>query len=153
VCVHSRPKRQNKQLNTHPHHQTNNPKPHPTADPRRVTAAGRPLPPRDKAFAAFSALGSVAFAYSFSAVLLEVQDTLREPPPAARTMRKAILASLATTFVAYVGVGFAGYAALGDATPGNILTGFTSPAAVVTLANAAVLVHMVPAYQVRRCAW
>ena len=53
------------------------------------------------------------------------------------------MASLVTTFVAYIGVGLTGYAALGDATPGNILTGFTSPPGLVTAANAMVLVHMV----------
>jgi hypothetical protein len=52
---------------------------------------------------------------------------------------------MAVTFVFYVGVGFVGYAALGDATPGNILTGFNSPKALVTAANAMVLVHMVRA--------
>lgn len=71
------------------------------------------------------------------------QDTLHEPPSSVRTMRKAVAASLCTTFSAYLGVGLAGYAALGDATPGNILTGFRHPAGLVTAANAMVLVHMV----------
>jgi hypothetical protein len=71
------------------------------------------------------------------------QDTIHEPPASTATMRKAVTASLVTTFVFYVGVGVAGYAALGDATPGNILTGFASPPALVTAANAMVLVHMV----------
>lgn len=58
-------------------------------------------------------------------------------------MRKAVLASLIVTFVFYVSVGLLGYAALGDLTPGNILTGFETPAGVVRAANAMVLVHMV----------
>jgi hypothetical protein len=44
-----------------------------------------------------------------------------------------------------------GYAALGDKTPGNILTGFSHPAALVTAANAFVLVHMVGAEWLVRC--
>jgi hypothetical protein len=71
-----------------------------------------------------------------------LQDTIHEPPASTVTMRKAVSASLVTTFVFYVGVGVTGYAALGDKTPGNILTGFTSPAALVTAANAMVLIHM-----------
>lgn len=119
------------------------------ADASRLTLTGRTgLEPRVKAFGVFNALGAIAFAYSFSAVLLEVQDTIHEPPKSTRTMRKAVTASLTTTFVFYIGVGLLGYAALGDATPGNILTGFSSPAGLVTAANAMVLVHMIPAYQV-----
>eukprot|EP00887_Chlorella_sp_A99_P007251 scaffold2.g7251.t1 len=36
----------------------------------------------DKVFHVFQALGNFAFAYNFSTVLLEIQDTLREPPKA-----------------------------------------------------------------------
>ncbi|GBF92649.1 amino acid permease-like [Raphidocelis subcapitata] len=118
------------------------------ADARRLSVTGRALPPLPKAFGAFNALGAIGFAYSFSAVLLEVQDTLHEPPASTSTMRKAVSVSLATTFVFYVTVGLTGYAALGDGTPGNILTGFPGPLWLVTAANFAVLVHMVPAYQV-----
>lgn len=113
------------------------------ADPSNLTALGRPEPPAQKAVSVFNALGAVAFAYSFSAVLLEVQSTLHEPPSATRTMWRAVGASLAVTFVAYVGVGFAGAAALGASTPGNVLTGFRKPPGLVAAANACVLVHMV----------
>lgn len=64
-------------------------------------------------------------------------------------MRKAVTASLLTTFAFYVAVGLAGYAALGEGTPGNILTGFSHPAALVTAANAMVLVHMVSGARMR----
>ncbi|KAI8466468.1 MAG: transmembrane amino acid transporter protein-domain-containing protein [Monoraphidium minutum] len=118
------------------------------ADASRLSVTGRVLPPGLKAFGIFNSLGAIAFAYSFSAVLLEVQDTLHEPPKSTLTMKRAVLASMGVTFVFYMSVGITGYAALGDATPGNILTGYASPAALVTAANAMVLVHMVPAYQV-----
>jgi hypothetical protein len=42
----------------------------------------------DKVFGVFSALGNFGFAYSCAIVLLEVQDTLREPPAAAVSMKK-----------------------------------------------------------------
>lgn len=35
-------------------------------------------------------LGGVAFAYSFSLILMEIQDTLKQPPSAPRTMLKAV---------------------------------------------------------------
>jgi amino acid permease len=81
-------------------------------------------------------------------VLLEVQHTLHEPPAAAHSMRKAVGAGLGLSFAFYLAVGIAGYLALGSATPGDILTAFPGPAWVVDLANAAVLLHMVSAYQV-----
>lgn len=43
------------------------------ADPSRLEIAGRSLPLPEKTFGAFNSLGAIAFAYSFSAVLLEVQ--------------------------------------------------------------------------------
>lgn len=41
------------------------------------------------------------------------------------------------------------YLALGENTPGEILTGFSGPKWAVTIANLAVLIHMFGAYQVR----
>jgi hypothetical protein len=43
------------------------------ANASNLTIVGRKLEPRVKAFGVFNALGAIAFAYSFSAVLLEVQ--------------------------------------------------------------------------------
>jgi len=81
-------------------------------------------------------------------VLLEVRHTLHEPPTALHSMRKAVTVGLSSSFVFYVAVGVAGYAALGANTPGDILTGFSGPVWAVNAANIMVLVHMVSAYQV-----
>eukprot|EP00775_Hariotina_reticulata_P001466 gene1466-1808_t len=48
----------------------------------------------DKVFGVFSALGNFGFAYSCAIVLMEVQDTLREPPPAAVSMKKTVKQSI-----------------------------------------------------------
>jgi amino acid permease len=63
-------------------------------------------------------------------------------------MRKAISSSLSCSFVFYMAISITGYMALGDFVPGDILTGFSSPSAVVTAGNAMVLIHMISAYQV-----
>lgn len=81
------------------------------------------------------------------AVLMEIQSTLHEPPRAVTSMRRAIQSGMASSLVFYVAVSVAGYAALGDAVPGDILTAFSQPASVVTAANVMVLLHMLPAYQ------
>jgi hypothetical protein len=50
----------------------------------------------------------------------------------------------------YLAVSVCGYAALGDNVPASIVLGFDSaPIWVTLLANLMVLIHMVPAYQVR----
>lgn len=48
----------------------------------------------------------------------------------------------------YMCVAVAGYAALGDVVPGDILQGFSHPRSLVSIASCAVLVHMAMAYQV-----
>eukprot|EP00882_Tetradesmus_deserticola_P024120 GHRQ01026349.1.p1 GENE.GHRQ01026349.1~~GHRQ01026349.1.p1 ORF type:complete len:200 (+),score=60.32 GHRQ01026349.1:748-1347(+) len=112
--------------------------------------SGRPAPPREKLFGSFNALGNFGFAYSCAIVLLEVQDTLREPPTASKTMKKTVPLALTTTFVLYTVVSVCGYAALGDNVPASIVLGFDSaPIWLTLLANFAVVVHLVPAYQVR----
>lgn len=111
--------------------------------------AGRSAPPVDKLFGVLTSLGNVAFAYNSCVVMIEIQDTLREPPQAAVSMRKAITASMSTCFCLYMAVGCLGYAALGDAVPASILQGFpAAPAWARSLGNLMVLVHMAPAYQV-----
>jgi amino acid permease len=79
-----------------------------------------------------------------------VQDTVKAPPAENKTMKRATLIGILTTTIFYMSVGCVGYAAFGDAAPGNLLTGFGfyNPYWLVDFANACIVVHLVGAYQV-----
>ncbi|KAF8031770.1 hypothetical protein BT93_D0859 [Corymbia citriodora subsp. variegata] len=112
---------------------------------RGVTAAN----PAKKTWFAFQAMGDIAFAYPYSLVLLEIQDTLKSPPAENKTMKKAsVIAVIITTFF-YLCCGCFGYAAFGDLTPGNLLVGFESfhPHALIDFANACVILHLLGGFQ------
>lgn len=64
---------------------------------------------------------------------------------------RVLSAGMGASLLFYLAVSIMGYLALGDAVPGDILTGFKEPAGVVTAANVMVLLHMLPAYQVSPC--
>lgn len=103
-----------------------------------------------KLWRSLQALGAIAFAYSFSVILIEIQDTIRSPPAEQKTMKKATLFSIAVTTLFYMLCGAMGYAAFGDLAPGNLLTGFGfyNPFWLLDIANAAIVIHLVGAYQV-----
>ncbi|XP_010270272.1 PREDICTED: amino acid permease 3 [Nelumbo nucifera] len=103
-----------------------------------------------KIWRSFQALGDIAFAYSYSIILIEIQDTIKSPPSEAKTMKKATLLSVAVTTLFYMLCGCMGYAAFGDLAPGNLLTGFGfyNPFWLLDIANAAIVIHLVGAYQV-----
>ncbi|KAF4372949.1 hypothetical protein CsatB_008500 [Cannabis sativa] len=103
-----------------------------------------------KIWRSFQALGDIAFAYSYSIILIEIQDTVRSPPAEAKTMKKASLVSVTVTTLFYMLCGCMGYAAFGDMSPGNLLTGFGfyNPYWLLDIANAAIVIHLVGAYQV-----
>ena len=65
-------------------------------------------------------------------------------------MQKATRLSVATTTIFYMLCGCMGYAAFGDAAPDNLLTGFGfyEPFWLLDVANVAIVVHLVGAYQV-----
>nr|GMD52117.1 amino acid permease 3-like [Ipomoea batatas] len=96
------------------------------------------------------ALGAIAFAYSYSLILIEIQDTVKSPPAESKTMKKATLISVVVTTIFYMMCGCFGYAAFGDQSPGNLLTGFGfyNPFWLLDIANAAIVIHLVGAYQV-----
>ncbi|XWS09580.1 hypothetical protein CRYUN_Cryun39dG0002200 [Craigia yunnanensis] len=104
----------------------------------------------DKLWLAFQALGDIAFAYPYSIILLEIQDTLRSPPPENKTMKKASMISIFVTTFFYLCCGCFGYAAFGNNTPGNLLTGFGfyEPYWLIDFANACIVLHLVGGYQI-----
>lgn len=103
-----------------------------------------------KIWRSFQALGAIAFAYSYSIILIEIQDTVKSPPSEAKTMKKATLISVSVTTLFYMLCGCMGYASFGDSAPGNLLTGFGfyNPFWLLDIANAAIVIHLVGAYQV-----
>nr|XP_043621256.1 probable amino acid permease 7 [Erigeron canadensis] len=103
----------------------------------------------DKVWLVFQGLGDIAFAYPYSIILLEIQDTLK-PPSVTKTMKEASRSAIVITTVFYLLCGCFGYAAFGNNTPGNLLTGFGfyEPYWLVDLANACVILHLVGGYQV-----
>ncbi|CAN6476097.1 unnamed protein product [Victoria cruziana] len=103
-----------------------------------------------KIWRSLQAFGDIAFAYSYSIVLIEIQDTIKSPPSEAKTMKKATLLSVAVTTTFYMLCGCMGYAAFGDDAPSNLLTGFGfyNPYWLLDIANVAIVVHLVGAYQV-----
>ncbi|PKA66781.1 Amino acid permease 2 [Apostasia shenzhenica] len=104
-----------------------------------------------KIWHSLQAFGDIAFAYSYSIILIEIQDTIKAPPPSeAKVMKKATLFSVAVTTIFYMLCGCMGYAAFGDRAPGNLLTGFGfyNPFWLLDIANAAIVIHLVGAYQV-----
>ncbi|KAG8089562.1 hypothetical protein GUJ93_ZPchr0011g27424 [Zizania palustris] len=104
-----------------------------------------------KVWRSLQAFGDIAFAYSYSIILIEIQDTIKAPPPSeAKVMKKATMVSVATTTVFYMLCGCMGYAAFGDKSPDNLLTGFGfyEPFWLLDIANAAIVIHLIGAYQV-----
>ncbi|KAI3907052.1 hypothetical protein MKX01_027953 [Papaver californicum] len=96
------------------------------------------------------ALGDIAFAYPYTGFLLEIQDTVKSPPAENKTMKKASMIAVFITTFFYLCCGCFGYAAFGNQTPGNLLTGFGfyEPYWLIDLANVCIIVHLVGGYQV-----
>ncbi|XP_028100857.1 amino acid permease 6 [Camellia sinensis] len=104
----------------------------------------------EKVWRSFQAIGDIAFAYAYSTVLIEIQDTLKSHPPENRVMKKASLVGVSTTTLFYASCGCLGYAAFGNNAPGNFLTGFGfyEPFWLIDFANVCIAVHLIGAYQV-----
>ncbi|RLN34783.1 amino acid permease 3-like isoform X2 [Panicum miliaceum] len=105
--------------------------------------------PMGKAWRSLQALGTVAFACSYSHVLFDVRGTIRGPEARA-VMRGASRLSAAVTALFYTLCGVVGYAAFGVTAPEDLLFGFSRPAWVLDAARAAAIVHLAGAYQVCR---
>ncbi|KAI3675361.1 hypothetical protein L1987_84950 [Smallanthus sonchifolius] len=104
----------------------------------------------EKMWRMLSALGDVAYAFSFSFVLFEIQDTLKSSPPENKSMKKATIVGILACSMFYTMCGVLGYAAFGNDAPGNFLTGFGffNPFWLVGLANLCVVIHLLGAYQI-----
>ncbi|MQL86821.1 hypothetical protein Taro_019350 [Colocasia esculenta] len=104
----------------------------------------------EKVWRTFQSLGDIAFAYSYSNVLIEIQDTLKSSPPENVVMKKASFVGVSTTTMFYMLCGCLGYATFGNNAPGNFLTGFGfyDPFWLVDVGNACIAVHLIGAYQV-----
>ncbi|CAL5392371.1 unnamed protein product [Camellia sinensis] len=63
---------------------------------------------------------------SWGALEESQQDTLKSPPPENRTMKTASMSAIFITTFFYLCCGCFGYAAFGDKTPGNLLSGIQS---------------------------
>ncbi|KAJ1387384.1 Amino acid transporter, transmembrane domain [Sesbania bispinosa] len=83
-------------------------------------------------------------------VIVMKQDTVKSPPRESKTMKKATFISVVVTTFFYMLCGCFGYAAFGDSSPGNLLTGFGfyNPYWLLDIANAAIVIHLIGAYQV-----
>ncbi|PKI31475.1 hypothetical protein CRG98_048132 [Punica granatum] len=94
-----------------------------------------------KTFLVFTALADIAFATPFTIILLEIEDTLKSPPPVNKTMKVALTVAVSIITLFYLTYGCIGYAAFGDSTPENLLTGFGfyEPYWLVDFANACVI--------------
>uniref|UniRef100_A0A2N9JA50 Amino acid transporter transmembrane domain-containing protein n=1 Tax=Fagus sylvatica TaxID=28930 RepID=A0A2N9JA50_FAGSY len=104
----------------------------------------------DKVWLVSQALGDNAFAYPYSLIVIEIQNTLKSPPPENQTMKKASTIAIIVTTLFYLSCGSFGYAAFGDDTPGNLLTGFGfyEPYWLIDFGNACIVLHLVGGYQV-----
>ncbi|KVH99657.1 Amino acid transporter, transmembrane [Cynara cardunculus var. scolymus] len=104
----------------------------------------------EKIWRTFQSIGDIAFAYAYSTVLIEIQDTLKSYPPENKVMKRASLAGVSTTTLFYVLCGCLGYAAFGNDAPGNFLTGFGfyEPFWLIDFANVCIAIHLIGAYQV-----
>ncbi|CAK9158826.1 unnamed protein product [Ilex paraguariensis] len=111
---------------------------------------GIDLSAAEKTWRMFRAFGDIAFAYTYSQILIEIQDTLKSSPPENKVMEKANMIGVSVTTTFYMMCGCFGYAAFGNHAPGNMLTGFGffEPFWLVDLANVCIVVHLVGAYQV-----
>ncbi|GAU13468.1 hypothetical protein TSUD_127650 [Trifolium subterraneum] len=103
----------------------------------------------DKIWLIFQAVGDISFSYPYSMIFLEIQDTLESTPPENKTMKKASMVSIFITTFFYLCCGGFGYAAFGNDTPGNLLTGFGfyEPFWLIDFANICIIIHLVGGYQ------
>ncbi|CAK8573810.1 unnamed protein product [Lathyrus sativus] len=104
----------------------------------------------EKVWHIFQAIANIAFAYSFSTVIVVIEDTLKPSPPENQAMKKASLIGITSCTIFYASCGLLGYAAFGNDAPGNFLTGFGfyEPFWLIDIGNLFIIIHLIGAYQV-----
>jgi len=102
----------------------------------------------NKVFNILNSLGAIGFAYNFSLILPEIQDTLKQPPSAIRQMKTTCMIAISGAFFFYFIVAVAGYSALGNSVDEIVLDSFCGPRWALLLSHIAILLHMLTAYQV-----
>lgn len=73
---------------------------------------------------------------------------MKSPPSENKVMKRVSLYAIGGTAVFYISLGCMGYAAYGNNVPGNILSGVYDLFWLVEIANLAVIIHLIGAYQV-----
>ncbi|KHN34852.1 Amino acid permease 8, partial [Glycine soja] len=106
------------------------------------------LPAEDKLLRVFIGLGNIALACTYATVIYDIMDTLKSHPSENKQMKRANVLGVTAMAILFLLCSGLGYAAFGDNTPGNILTGFTEPFWLVALGNGFIVIHMIGAYQV-----
>ncbi|KAL3848673.1 hypothetical protein ACJIZ3_010555 [Penstemon smallii] len=103
-----------------------------------------------KVWLSAQAIGDIAFAFTYNIILLDIEDTLKAPPPENKTMKKASSIAIFITSFFFLCCGCFGYAAFGNQAPGNLLTGFGfyEPYWLIDFANACIVLHLVGGYQI-----
>ncbi|KAJ0443088.1 putative amino acid transporter, transmembrane domain-containing protein [Helianthus annuus] len=114
----------------------------------KTSLSGKPIGPdmtsMEKMWNAFSAIGDIAFAYSFC------PDTLKPSPPENKVMKKSCTIGIGASTLLYMICGILGYLAFGNDSSGNYLTGFGfyEPFWLVDIGNISVVIHLLGAFQV-----
>ncbi|CAM6092731.1 unnamed protein product [Calypogeia fissa] len=100
-------------------------------------------------FGAFSALGTVAFAYAGHNVVLEIQATLPSTPerPSKVPMWRGVVVAYFVVAACYFPVALVGYWAYGNTITGNILLFLGKPRWLIATANFMVVIHVTGSYQ------
>lgn len=93
----------------------------------------------------FNAMGAIVFAFSFSFILVEITETMKNDKRGAKFhIKRAVNIAMACILTFYLAVSIAGYMAFGNQVCGNIISCFERPKWVIRMTNIFVLIHMLP---------
>ncbi|PPR92082.1 hypothetical protein GOBAR_AA28591 [Gossypium barbadense] len=98
-----------------------------------------------KRFAAFNALGAIAFSFG-DAMLPEIQNTVREP--SVKNMYKGVSAAYSVIVLTYWQLAFTGYWAFGSQVQPYIVASLTVPKWTIIMANIFAVIQISGCYQI-----